>query len=115
MKERLCQSAIYTEYVNSHDKVVLYSKKPMTKNVPYEKFIEAIERNIPEELQDDKERCIKNKVLSRYMEGICVCNNRNEEIHLLCDDDKSLMKQLYGTNLVIFRAFQFPLADKVKL
>ncbi len=115
MKERLCQSAIYTEYVNSHDKVVLYSKKPMTKNVPYEKFIEAIERNIPEELQDDKEKYIKNKVLSRYMEGICVCNNRNEEIHLLCDDDKSLMKQLYGTNLVIFRAFQFPLADKANL
>lgn len=114
MKKRLYESVIYKEYVNSHDKVVLRSKKPMTKHVPYGKFIESIEENITEELQDDKEQYIKDRVLSRYMEGICVCNSRDGKIHLLCDDDKSLMKQLYGTNLVIFRAFQFPLVDKGK-
>lgn len=40
----------------------------------------------------------------------------NNQIFLMyCDDDKSLMKQLYGTNLVIFRAFYFPLSDIVEL
>lgn len=112
IKERLYQSSTYKEHVNSNDKVVLCSKKPITKNVPYGEFIESIEANIPEEMQDDKEQYIKNKILSRYMEGICVCNAENDQIHLLCDDDKSLMKQLYGTNLVIFRAFHFPLADR---
>ena len=114
IKRRLYESVIYKEYINSNDKVVLCSKRPMTKHVPYGKFIKSIEENITEELQDDKEQYIKDRVLSRYMEGICVCNSRDGKIHLLCDDDKSLMKQLYGTNLVIFRAFQFPLVDKGK-
>ena len=87
----------------------------MTKNVPYQDFIENIEKNIPEELQDDKVEYVKNKLLSRYMEGICVCNKSNSNIHLLCDDDTSLMKQLYGIELVIFRSFHFPVADKAKL
>ena len=110
IKEALLQSDIYQEYVKSHDKIVLCSKRPITKHVPYDEFIKAI-GEVPEELEEDKDQYIKNKMLSRYMEGICVCNN-SEEIHLLCDDDKSLMKQLYKTYLVIYRAFQFPVADK---
>lgn len=115
IRKELLNSRIYKEYVNSRDKIVLFLQRPMTKNVPYQNFVENIEKNIPEELEDDKEKYVTDKIFSRYMEGMCVCNNRNDEIHLLCDDDKSLMKQLYGTNLVIFRAFNFPLADKEKL
>lgn len=115
IKKNLLNSVIYNEYVNSKDKIVLFCQRPITKNVPYDKFVENINKNIPEELADDKDKYIKDKIFSRYMEGMCVCNNRNDEIHLLCDDDKSLMKQLYGANLVIFRAFDFPLTDKTEL
>lgn len=111
IKDRLLQSDIYQTYVKSHDKIVLCSKRPITKHVPYDVFRKTIE-DIPKELEEDKDQYIKNKILSRYMEGICVCNDSNKEIHLLCDDDKSLMKQLYGTHLVIYRAFQFPVADE---
>ena len=29
-------------------------------------------------------------------------------IHLLCDDDRSLMRQMYACTLVILREYQFP-------
>lgn len=111
----LLDSRIYKEYVNSKEKIVLSCQKSITKHAPYKDFIANIENNIPEELKDDKEKYIGDRILSRYMEGMCVCNNNSDEIHLLCDDDKSLMKQLYNTNLLIFRAFEFPLADKAAL
>ena len=115
IQKQLYDSTIYREYINSNDKIILCSERSMNKHIPYQDFIKMIEENIPEEMQDDKDEYLKNKVLSRYMEGICVCNHKDNDIHLLCDDDKSLMKQLYGTKLVIFRAFSFPLADKEKI
>jgi len=115
IKNQLCDSTIYKKYVNDKDKIILYNQRPMTKNVPYQDFIENIEKIIPKELEEDREEYVKNKLLSRYMEGICVCNKLDSNIHLLCDDDTSLMKQLYGIKLVIFRSFHFPLADKANL
>ena len=112
IKSILLASRIYKEYLNSNDKIVLCSKRTITKHIPHIDFVESIQKNIPEELQDDREQYIKNKILSRFMEGMCVCNQVDEEIHLLCDDDRSLIKQLYGTNLIIYRAFDFPVADK---
>lgn len=110
IQKMLLQSDIYQNHVKSDDKIILCSKRPITKHVSYDEFEKSI-KDVPEELEEDKDQYIKNKILSRYMEGICVCNSSNGEIHLLCDDDKSLMKQLYGTYLVIYRAFQFPVAD----
>ncbi len=107
IKNTLLNSDIYKQYIFDDDKIILSSVRPITKHVTIKEFTECIEENIPEEMADDKEAYIRNKMLSRFMEGICVCNNRDESIHLLCDDDRSLMKQLYGTNLVIYRAFEF--------
>lgn len=112
IKDQLYDSAIYREHIDSNKKIILCSQKPITKNISYQHFVNSIEANIAEELQEDKEQYVKDKVLSRYMEGMCVCNSRNEEIHLLCDDERSLMKQLCGSHLVILRAFEFPLADE---
>lgn len=112
IKSVLINSKIYNEYINSKDKIVLAWKRKITNHIPYNDFIDLINTNLPEELLDDKDKYIKDKLSSRYMEGMCVCNNKDDEIHLLCDDDKSLMKQLYGTNLVIYRVFEFPVTDK---
>lgn len=110
IKNMLLQSNIYQDHIKSHDKIVLCSKRPITKHASYHDFQETL-KAIPKELEEDKDQYIRNKILSRYMEGTCVRNNSTGEIHLLCDDEKSLMKQLYGTNLVIYRAFHFPVAD----
>lgn len=107
IKNTLLDSDIYKQYILDDDKIVLSSVRPITKHVTIDEFTKCIKENIPEEMADDKDQYIKNKMLARFMEGICVCNQRDDSIHLLCDDDKSLMKQLYGTNLIIYRAFEF--------
>ncbi len=107
IRDTLMKSKIYQECLDSDKVVSLTSTRPMTKNIQYDNFMKIIEENIPEEMKDDKKLYIQNKMLTRYMEGICV-SDADENIHLLCDDDRSLMKQLCGTNLVIYRAFEFP-------
>lgn len=56
---------------------------------------------------------LSGKILKaqRLMEGVCV--KEDEQLHLLCDDQRSLMRSLYKTRLVILRAFSCDL-DGVK-
>lgn len=115
IKKHILESDIFKQYINEKDKIILFLQRPITQNVPEQIFIDCISKNIPDEMKEDQVEYINDRCLYRYMEGICVCNNNDDKIHLLCDDDKSLMKQLYGTNLVILRAFKFPVADEKKL
>jgi len=112
MQKKLQASLMYQEYSNSNKHIILCEKRPMTSHVPYDQFVEAIGQNIQEELDEEMEQFCKDRILLRYMEGICVCNDRDDSVHLLCDDDRSLMKQLYGTYLYVYRVFEFPVEDK---
>lgn len=112
IRKVLLQSDIYTKHIKSKDKITLYGIRQVTKHVPFKQFVKNLKSNIPEEMQEDSEKYIKDKVLTRFMEGICVCNSVNNTIQLLCDDDRSLMKQLYKTTLVVLRSFEFPVKDK---
>lgn len=115
IKKCFTDSELYNEHLKSNKKIVLCNSRPITKNVTYDDYLQCLYANIPEEIEEDREKYIADKLLARYMEGICVCSPNSEEIHLLCDDDRSLMKQLYGTWMVIGRAYDFPVDDKEKL
>lgn len=102
-------SPMYNGFENWDDKVVLFSERSMSKQAPREKFLEAVKKKIAAVEKGDGGDCISVDdipmlELRRLMEGICVKDNK--ELHLLCDDPRSLMQMLYGTHLVILRAFE---------
>lgn len=45
--------------------------------------------------------------LSRLMECISVKEN-DSSMHLLCDDNRSLMRTMYNSTLVMMRSYEFP-------
>lgn len=104
-------SPVYSSFENWDDKVVLFSERSMSKQAPREKFLETVKKKIAATENGDAGDCISEDdipmlELRRLMEGICVKDST--DLHLLCDDPRSLMQMLYGTHLVILRAFECP-------
>ena len=75
----------------------------MTKQAPKAEFLRAIYKKIDDPDQGLSKDDIPLLELHRLMEGICI--KEENDLHLLCDDSRSLMQMLYKTHLVILRAF----------
>lgn len=109
--DKIKSAKAYQDFEMWEDKIVLFLERGMTKQAPIERFREAVERKIEQSAPDKPEDCISKEdipmlELRRLMEGICVKDDTG--LHLLCDDARSLMQMLYGTHLVILRAFECP-------
>lgn len=106
------ESPVYKGFEEWDDRVVLFSERSMSKQSPEKEFIQAVNKKIAatengdEEDDGISEDDIPMLRLHRLMEGICVKDGA--ELHLLCDDPRSLMQMLCGTHLVILRAFECP-------
>ena len=81
------------------------NSKCMTSQVPIDKFREALSNQADKDASTDDD--VPDPELSRFMECISVCDN-DGKIHLLCDDQRSLMHTLYNSTLVIVRGYVFP-------
>ena len=104
-------SPMYQGFEDWTDKVVLFSERSMSKQAPKEEFLEAVAKKIDApENGDEDDRISEDDIpmleLRRLMEGICIKEDNN--LHLLCDDPRSLIQMLYGTHLVILRTFECP-------
>lgn len=109
--DKIRSAEAYQDFETWEDKIVLFSERGMTKQAPKVKFLEAVEKKIAQSAPERPEDCISKEdipmlELRRLMEGICVKDDTG--LHLLCDDARSLMQMLYGTHLVILRAFECP-------
>lgn len=109
--EQIRLAAMYQDFKTWDDKIVLFSSRGMAKQAPEEKFLEAVQKKIKDSSSVGSDDCISEEdipmlKLHRLMEGICVKDGVN--LHLLCDDSRSLMQMLYGTQLVVLRAFECP-------
>lgn len=83
----------------------------MSKQAPEKEFEKAVLKKIETSSSDSTDDCISEEdipmlKLHRLMEGICVKDGT--KLNLLCDDSRSLMQTLYGTQLIILRAFECP-------
>jgi len=104
IKEKLQSSYAYKHLeINGH--ITLFSTKKISKHIPLNQFEEnLIKQKASEELNDDEDD-EKKKTFGRLMDGICIADG--DDIHLLCDDNRSLMQKLYNTTIVILRSYKF--------
>ncbi len=116
IKKELSESWTYKCLSSWTDRISIFSTRSMSKHTPSKIFEAAIEDSISRAssadgmtssdhgpIQIDDIPQLKRR---RLMEGICVADN---DLHLLCDDYRSLMQVLYNQTLVILRAFKCPL------
>lgn len=109
VKLSLQSTDIYAHLEFNKNKISLLTTKSITKNVPENLFKARLYEIQMQNNDDDNGSDIDEEVnlLHRLIEGICVSDDEND-IHLLCDDKRSLMQKLYDSNLVILRSFNFP-------
>lgn len=104
----LKKAPIYTDDALMDKRITLLNSRCMTKQVPFDAFCTALnamkERENDGVLSDDD---IANAKLSRLMECISI-KEGDDDVHLLCDDPRSLMRTMYNSTLVMMRSYEFP-------
>lgn len=84
--------------------VTIMNKRTMSNQIPERLF---------RKLLDDPNSDVKNeadkqkKLVDRMMECITVCDH-NGDVHVLCDDPRSLMRTMYRQTVVILRSYKYP-------
>lgn len=97
------ESVEYRNMESWNDKIAIFSEKAMTKEAPEKEFEDAVYKQINNNQEEITQEDIPMLKAQRLMEGVCVKDG--EQMHLLCDDKRSLMGALYKTRLVILRTF----------
>lgn len=91
--------------------ILLFSERSMTKHVPKEVFISNIKKPDDDDSGDstgqDFDDYRDNLLYYRLLEGISI-DDQPGDPHLLCDDKRSLMQQLYNSRLLIIRKYRMP-------
>ncbi|MBQ2634767.1 MAG: hypothetical protein IJF88_09370 [Oscillospiraceae bacterium] len=94
------------------DRIAILSSRAMSKHAPKDVFEDAINADVMSSDSEAGAGSIDSKDIPgmrrrRLMEGICVKDG--DDLHLLCDDSRSLMRALYNQQLVVLRAFKCPI------
>lgn len=97
----LIQSNIYKNCSNTNDcKIPMFNVCSITNHVPLDTYISSIKTN-----DDDGEELIELNKIRRLQDGLAVIDEDNNDIHLLVDDDRSLIKTMYNTKLYVLREY----------
>lgn len=112
IRRTLQESLTYQRLDSWKDRIAIFSSRAMSKHTPKEIFDAAVQETVKFSDGDGVEGSIDSQDIPemytrRLMEGICV--KEGENMHLLCDDPRSLMRVLYNQQLVILRAFKCPI------
>ena len=109
IKKELVESDTYKRLENYQSKIALFSKRAMSKQVPKKDFDKILDGLIqdgngnPDDLDKTSKEDLPKLYVRRLME--CICVKEGNEIHLLCEDKRSLMQSLYNLNIAILRAY----------
>ena len=86
-------------------RIVIMDSRGMTNQVPIDIFRNALSNNNGNDTSIGDG--VPDSELSRLMECISV-KDGDADIHLLCDDPRSLMRIMYNSTLVMLRSYEFP-------
>ena len=103
----LKKSDVYTKEELMDSRITILNDRCMTKQVPIKDFCAALDNDESEDGSTlSKDDAINAKV-SRLMECISI-KESDGSMHLLCDDEQSLMRKMYNSTLVVMRSYEFP-------
>lgn len=102
----LKKADIVSDDVLLDQRITILNSRCMTKQVPISIFRDELKKRQDGEIESPDEN-IPDPELSRLMECISV-KEADGSIHLLCDDNRSLMRTMYNSTLVILRSYKFP-------
>lgn len=89
-------------------RITIMNERCMTKQVPISIFREELHGKKDKSGDTESaDKDIPNAEISRLMECISV-KDPDGTIRLLCDDQRSLMRTMYNSTLVILRSYKFP-------
>ena len=117
IKERLLSSDIYKRLSYYSTQIALFSERRMSKQIREEKYDEILNELTKKGNENpEAEDSITEEDLSflrarRYME--CITIKEGKKLQLLCDDNRSLMRTLYGVRLVLLRVFDCDVTSEV--
>ena len=104
----LKKAEVYTDDTLMDKRITILNSRCMTKQVPFDIFCAALDA-MKEDGNDGvlSDGDIANAKLSRLMECISI-KESDGDVHLLCDDSRSLMRTMYNATLVMMRSYEFP-------
>lgn len=115
INRQLLESDTYKRLENYNSKIAILNTRTMSKQIPQEKYDEILNNLIeignknPEAEDATTQEDLPALRARRYME--CISVKEGNSIRLLCDDNRSLMRKLYNTQLVILRVFDCDIAS----
>ena len=106
IKKGLHESEAYKHLEINDNHITLLSTKKISKHIPFKQFEEKLlsKKASEQKPHDEDEKDEEKRKIGRLMDGICVLDGN--DVHLLCDDNRSLMQKLYNTTLVILRSYK---------
>ena len=109
-REFLGKSKVYSSDTLPDKQITLMNTHRMTSQVTIREFPDYY-KNKESETEDRIAEDVPDSELSRLME--CISVKDGEDIHVLCDDPRSLMRTMYNSTLVILRRYEFPANTEV--
>ncbi len=106
IKQKIKESTSY-ENLNDENKISIILKRDLSKQIPQKEFTKLIEEKIQEEKKEGSESATEEqrKIYEQRLYMECICVKDEDGIHLLCDDERSLMQTLHSRKLVVFRTY----------
>lgn len=108
VKDHLQKAEIIQNKEMQSKRITILSERSISNQVPYNEFIKEIRKKKDDlgvaEIADEEFPQLER---SRLMECISVLE-ADGDMHLLCDDPRSLMRTMYNSKLVILRSYEFP-------
>ena len=115
IKRELQSSDTYDRLESWVDVINIFNIRQMSKQVPIEEFENELDKKIhyANHHQDNDDAITREDVkmlrARRLME--CICVKDDNDLHLLCDDKKSMMRMLYNLNMAVLRAYKCDVVD----
>lgn len=104
IRKQLKNASVYKNPKCRSKWITIMNKRTMSNQIP-EKLFEKLLNDPDSEIKTPEDR--ERKRVDRIMECISVCDH-NGDVHLLCDDSRSLMRTMYRQTVVILRSYKYP-------
>lgn len=110
IKQELKKSNYYDRLDGWEDRIGILNIKPISKQIRQCDFDMMLQRKIEEDNKRPNDQDIVTEEDSTMLQARrlmeCICVKEGDNLHLLCDDKRSMMQTMYNLKLAIFRTYQ---------